>query len=135
MADPVSIVIIPALIMGAVIGLVELFFVHNDEVGMNWLLHGLHALPIMMIFIFISMNISYVAGLINFDLAANFWIDLGVRILIGIVAMVKIAGSAAIAKGSRVGEKWYHVLIIGILIMGAPYIWEVVSPYMPSFLQ
>jgi len=135
MADPVSLVLIPALVMGLAIGLLALLFVHNDEIGMNWLLHGLHALPIMMIFIFASMNISYVAGLVNFDLAANFWVDLGIRIAIGILAMVKIAGSAAIAKGSRVGEKWYHVLIIGILIIGAPYIWEVIAPYMPAFLQ
>lgn len=128
----VDFVILPAVAMGLIIGIVELVFVHADERGMGWLGHGLHALPIMFIFIFISMNITWALSLIGMH--NSLWLSIGVRVIIGIVAMIKIASAAAIA--GRVGEKKFHVLIIGALVIGAPYAWEyvltdIVSPYLP----
>ncbi len=132
-----GIVLFPALIMGIVIGLVEVFFVHADEAGMGWFMHALHAVPFTIFFVFISMNISFVFGLLNLAITENIWVDLGVRIVIGIIAMVKIAGAAAIV--GRIGEKWYHTLIIGALIISAPYVWMFigpsVSPMLPSWMS
>ncbi len=117
-------VIIPALIMGAIIGLIEFFFVHQDEAGMRWFVHALHTIPVMMIFIFISMNLNWALGLIGIE--DNFTMELIARIIIGIIAMVKIAGAAAIVSSTKIGEKKIHILIIGILVMAAPYLWDYV---------
>lgn len=132
-----GLILIPALFMGIVIGLIELIFVHADEVGMGWFIHALHALPFTFLFVFVSMNISYVFSLLSIAITETWYIDLAVRVIIGVLAMVKIAGAAAIA--GRVGEKWYHTLIIGALIIVAPYIWDfigpIIMPYFPAYLQ
>ena len=119
--------IIPVLVMGVVLSIIELIFVHQDEAGMGWLKHGLHALPTMFIFIFISMNIGWVLGM--FKIADNIWIDIGIRVVIGIIAMAKISAAAAVA--GKVGEKLPHTIMIGILVMAAPYIWELVACSIP----
>ena len=132
-----GIVLFPALIVGVVIGLVEVFFVHADEAGMGWFMHAMHALPFTMFFVFASMNISFVLGLLNLGITENIWVDLGIRIVVGIIAMIKIAGAAAIV--GRIGEKWYHTIIIGVLIILAPYAWALagpsISPMLPSWMQ
>ena len=132
-----GIVLFPALIVGVIIGLVEVFFVHEDEVGMGWFMHAMHAIPFTLFFVFASMNISFVLGLLNLGITESIWVDLGIRIGVGIIAMVKIAGAAAIV--GRIGEKWYHTLIIGVLIILAPYAWELagpsISPMLPSWMQ
>lgn len=120
---------IAPLFMGVIIGLIELFFVHADERGMGWLGHGLHALPVMIILIVISMNISFFAGLLNFAIDDNFWVNLIVRLLLGIIATVKVLSAAAIA--GPVGEKKWHGMVIGALIAGAPYIWVFIEPLIP----
>ena len=132
-------VIIPAIVMGILIGLVELFFVKLDEgaMGMTWLIHGLHALPFAVLFVFVSMNVSFVLGLINIAVTGSSAVELGVRIVVALIAMMKIAGAAAIAPGAKgVGEKLPHTFIIGALIFAAPYIWEfvlagIIGPYIP----
>ncbi|HLD05780.1 MAG TPA: hypothetical protein VJG90_08735 [Candidatus Nanoarchaeia archaeon] len=113
-------VIFPVLAVGIVLSIVELIFVHADERGLGWLRHGLHAIPVMLIFIFVSMNVGYVLSLVGFS--ENVWIEVAVRVVVGLIAMAKIAGAAAIA--GKVGEKKFHVLIIGALVMISPYLWE-----------
>lgn len=134
-----ELLILPAIIMGGVIGIVELLFIHSDEgaMGITWLAHGLHALPFTMLFVFISMNVTFVFSLLNLSIASNFAVNLGVRIVVAVIAMIKIAGAAAIAPGARgVGEKIPHTLIIGALVLAAPYVWEfflaaLIGPLLP----
>lgn len=115
--------LIPVLVLGIVLGIIELIFVHQDEAGMGWLKHGLHAIPTMIIFLFISMNIGWLLNL--FGMAENLWLDIGIRVVIGIIAMAKISAAAAVA--GRVGEKLPHTIIIGVLVMAAPFIWEIIA--------
>ena len=121
MVDPI---ICPAIALGIIIGIIEFGFVHADEPGGIGMGHALHALPSAIIFVFISMNISYVAGLVGYDLTENFTIDLAVRGVIALIAMIKIQAAAAIGRG--VGEKLPHTLAIGVLIFAAPYAWQYV---------
>ncbi len=130
-----ELVIIPALIMGVVLGLLEMFFVHADErgFGLAWFTHGLHALPVMFLFLLVSMNLHWAASLIGYNLQENFTIDLVLRIVIGVIAAFKIAGAAAIARGSLIGEKLPHALIMGGLVAAAPYLWiYIVAPLVPN---
>lgn len=125
-----ELVIVPAVVMGVLIGLIEVFFVQSDErgIGMASLMHGLHALPFCVLFVFASMNVAYICQLLNLHIAENFGIDLAVRIGVGLIAVFKITGSAAIARGTHIGEKLPHSLILGALIVAAPYLWAFVSP-------
>ena len=131
--------LIPALVMGAIIGIVELLFVYSDEhaMGMTWFAHGLHTIPFTILFVFVSMNIGFVFNLLNIGITESFVVDLVVRIIVTLIAMIKIAGAAAIAPGMRgVGEKIPHSIIIGALIFAAPYAWDyalagIIGPYLP----
>lgn len=127
--------LIPALAMGVVIGLVELFFVHADERGLGWLSHGLHTLPTAFIFTFIAMNLEYAASLAGFILGDRLAIDIGLRVVIGLIATFKVKAAAAIVSGrNAVGEKLWHALIVGALIAASPYIWQFIEPFAPEFL-
>ncbi|MBI2574601.1 hypothetical protein HYV82_01830 [Candidatus Woesearchaeota archaeon] len=121
-----SLILIPALFMGGVLGLIELFFVHADERGMGWLGHGLHALPATMIFTFVSMNVGYALTFVGQAVSVTPLVELGVRAFIAIVAMLKISAAAAIV--GRVGEKFPHTLAMGALVFAVPYIWQFTGP-------
>lgn len=128
-AEGPVLIILPALLLGAIIGLIEMIFVHSDEIGMGWFMHGLHAFPFTMLFTFVSMNVSWVLGFMPGGLTSSLWVDLGVRAVVAIIGMLKIAAAAAIA--GRVGERFYHTLIIGALIFAAPYVWMLIGPIVP----
>jgi hypothetical protein len=117
------------LILGAAIGIIELIFVHADEAGMGWLMHGLHALPFTVLFTFISMNVDWTLHLLNLPIKSNMLVILGIRAAVAVVAMLKISAAAAIA--GRVGERWMHTVIIGVLIFAAPYAWPFIGPLLP----
>ena len=128
--------LIPALVMGVIIGLVELVFVHQDEKGLGWFTHGMHAVPVAMVFTFIAMNLHYVSNLAGYPLQENFYVDLGVRVLLGLVAAIKVKAAAAVVSGRHsVGEKLGHALIVGALIAASPYIWAVIYPVVPAWLE
>lgn len=126
----VDIVLIPVLIIGVILGILELIFVHEDEAGMGWLTHGLHAIPVMFVFLFIAMNLPLVEGWLGLE--DNMWVVIGVRVLIGIIAAFKIKAAAAVA--GRVGENWPHVLIIATLVVVSPFLWEMFACQI-SFVQ
>jgi len=115
-----SIVIVPVVVIGLILGILELVFVHQDEAGMGWLKHGLHAIPTMFIFTFISMNIPLVESMLGWQ--NNLWFTIGIRVVVGIIAAAKIKGAAAVA--GRVGENWPHVLILAGLVIAAPFAWD-----------
>jgi hypothetical protein len=123
-----ELLIIPSLIMGAILGFLEIYFVHQDEPGV-WFKHALHALPTMFLFVFIGMNIHWAASLIGINLKETLTIDLIVRAVLGIIAAIKIAGAASLAGRIGVGFKLWHALILGALVSASPYIWEFVSKF------
>jgi hypothetical protein len=135
-AAQASLVFFPVLSLGIIIGLLELIFVHSDEAGMGWFKHGLHAIPTMLVLLFVSFNIGPVSAMVGYPLEETFAIELGVRVLLGIIATVKVKAAAAIAgKASSFGEKFWHAATIGLLIAAAPYVWTFVEPLLPEFLK
>ena len=125
-----ELVIMGSLVMGAIVALLEIFFVHSDEAGMGWFKHAMHAAPFAFIFVFVVMNVEYVLELLN--LSWNIPV-IAVQVVIAIIALIKIQSAAAIA--GKTGEKFTHTLIIALLILASPYIWPVVSPLLPDYLK
>jgi hypothetical protein len=131
-----GLVILPAIVLGLAISFVELIFVHQDERGMGWMAHGFHAIPVTIIFTFITMNVAFVLTKIPGVGKFQSWMEPAVIILVGLIAIGKVLAAAAIA--GRVGEKKYHGFIIGLLIIAAPYAWKwvlgpMISPMLPSW--
>ncbi len=121
--------ILPSIIMGIAIGLVEMFFVYQDEMSMGILAftHALHTFPFAILFTFLSMHVEIVLNFLPM-LPSTPQIVLAIRGVIGLLALMKIAGAAALVKGSMIGEKWMHSLIIASLIVAAPYAWQFIGP-------
>ena len=143
MVEEVQIQIIGPLVLGLIIGLYELILVHRDENfrGSHWLSHGLHSVFWAMLAIFITMNAEYVYDNLTFlqgiPLIGNV---LFFRIAIGLLTIIKVHAASAVVKttiGSSRGLKqtWAHSLIIGVLVVIAPYIWPFIAPAVESYFS
>ena len=134
-------ILLPAVYMGLVIGLYEMFLVHKDEAfkGSHWLKHGWHALLVTMFFVFLAMNVDFIFTMIpalaGIPVISN---EIAIRVLIGLIAAAKVHGAAAVIKssglGPSIGETWFHSLVIGTLITISPYIWPWLEPFVVSTL-
>ncbi|MDP4012679.1 MAG: hypothetical protein Q8R00_03695 [Candidatus Nanoarchaeia archaeon] len=135
-------IFLPAVYIGLVIGLYEMFLVHKDEAfrGSHWLKHGWHALLVTMFFVFLAMNVDFIysviPGLETIPILSNILI---IRIAIGLLAMVKVHAAAAVIKssglGPSIGETWAHSFVIAILITTSPYIWPFLEPFVAGTLK
>lgn len=126
--------IVAPIVIGLVISIVELIFVHADESGLGWLSHGLHAVPTTLIFTFISMNSQLVLAQ-DFMSWMPAWLGMyAIPVIIGLVAAIKVKAAAAIARGGSVGEKMWHALVIGALIAAAPFVYPLVESFIPPYL-
>jgi hypothetical protein len=133
--ETATFIFVAPIVIGLVISLVELFFVHADEAGLGWLSHGLHAVPVTILFTFISMNVPWVLSFSFMSWMPSWAATWAIPILIGIIAAAKVKAAAAIARGGTVGEKLYHALIIGALIAIAPFVWPFIAPALPAYLR
>ncbi len=121
--------ILPSIIMGLILGALEMFFVYQDEMSMGILAitHALHTFPFTILFVFLNMHVEIIMKFLPM-LPSTPVVILGIRIAIGLLALIKIAGAAALVKGSMIGEKWIHCIIIAALIVAAPYVWTYIGP-------
>ena len=131
-----ELIVIPAIIMGAVIGLYELILIHRDENfrGSHWFGHGLHAVFFAMGAVFVTMNTEFVyetfAFLQTIPYLENPWIF---RSAIGLITMIKVHAASAVVKGTigstkGMKETWAHSLVVAALVVLAPEIWALVGP-------
>jgi len=136
----VAFLFVAPAIWGLLAGLIEIFFVIGDEGGMHPLVHGLHALPISIIFSYISFNAipvgNYLANYISFfgnPIVSTYLIPF----LIGIIATIKVKSAASIISGGHtsVGERLPHALLVGFFIALGPFIWPFLAPILPSFMN
>ncbi len=134
-------VLIPALIIGAVIGLLELFFIHADESfrGSHWFGHGLHAIGWAMIAVFASINVDYVFEVVptiaSIPILGN---ALYFRIAIGLVTLIKTYTTSAVVAGARgrgMHEKLWHCLAVAGLVVASGYVYPYILPIFPEFLR
>ena len=137
----VELLLLPAVYLGVIIGLYEIFVFQRDvQVPVHKFNHAVQAFIVTIILTFISMNIDWVLATFSVLKTIPYIQNaLILRIIIGLIAVIKIhAISAAVSgkAGSSIGmkEKWSHSLIIGILIIGAPYAWPFISPFIAKYL-
>ena len=138
-----AVILIPSLILGLIIGIYEAILVHRDvTVPLHRLGHMIHAIVFAMIATFVSMNVPFVLDLLS-GVALPSWLMnvLVFRIVIGLIAVIKIHGVSAAIQGSvgvssvGLAEKWTHSLLIGVLIVLAPYVVPFIIPLLPAWAQ
>jgi hypothetical protein len=135
-----DLVILPAIGLGLILGVYELYLLHGDEAfsGSHWMKHGLtHILPIIIVACMISFNIPFFIEQFGGVLPTFLTNEIFLRIALILVVAVKVyAGSAVVAgaRGKGMHESIPHVLIIAGLVGAAPYLWPFVEPYMPTWL-
>jgi len=137
-----ELIILPAVVLGIIIGLYELILIHQDEnfQGSHWFTHGLHAAIWAIVATFAVMNVEFVylnlSFLQNIKYIENQWVFRGV---IGLITLIKIHSASAVVKttvGSSRGlkETWTHSLIVVLLVYFSPEIWRILGPLVESIL-
>lgn len=129
----------PALLFGLLIGLYEVIIVHRDVKNPEHRFkHTLHALVLTPLFVFCSMNAQQIFLWLPFLSKIPFAIPLSLQILAGLIAAIKIHAVSQVSKlGFRakgLGETWFHSILIGSLVVLAPYIYPVLKPILPNWL-
>lgn len=137
-----ELIIGPAIVLGLAIGIYESILLHRDvQVRAHRFGHTLHALILSIIFVFCTMNVDFVLTVIPALATVPFLGNaLGFRIALGLIAAGKIhATSKAIQSGGvssvGLGETWFHSILVGGLIVAAPYAYPFVKPAIPAWLQ
>ncbi len=135
-----EVLLLPSLYLGFIIGLYEALLLHRDvSIPTHRFGHMMHALIFAIIAVFASMNVGFLYDLFPSLSTVQFVNNpLIFRIIIGIILMIKMhAVSAALGKGASVigmREKWTHTFIIGALVVGAPYFWPFIQPFVSKYL-
>jgi hypothetical protein len=138
-----EIVILPALLIGLIIGIYEAILLHRDvTVPTHRFGHMIHALIYAVIAVFFTMNAAFIYSTFNFLHAIPLIkYPIVFQIAVGVITMVKIHGASAAIRGSVGGvsvgmkETWFHSALVGALVVAAPYVWPFVAPLMPSWLK
>lgn len=134
--------IVSALFLGAIIGLYEVFLIHRDTLPLHRLKHSFQAFIFSLVFCFISMNTAFVLHLIpaleNIPLLGNVHV---LRAAVGFLAAVKIhiiskvIPSSGMSGIQKTGETWFHSLLIGALIVAAPYVYPFIEGMLPEWAK
>ena len=138
-----SLILGPSLALGLIIGIYEALVIHRDvTVPTHRFGHMIHAIVLSIVFVFASMNVDFVFGLIpgltSIPLLGS---PLIFRIVLGLVAAIKVHAVSRVIKssvgggGSGLGETWFHSLLIGALIVAAPYAYPALAPALPSWFN
>ena len=142
MADAV-LIIGPSLALGAIIGIYEAVVLHRDvAIPTHRFGHMVHAFLLSIAFVFAVMNVEWVFSVIPaLGSIPLIGIPLVFQIAIGLIAAVKIHAVSRVIKsnvgglGSGLGETWFHSILIGGLIIAAPYVYPYVQSMLPAWLN
>tara|TARA_Y100000310_G_C20634962_1_gene790658 strand:- start:418 stop:852 length:435 start_codon:yes stop_codon:yes gene_type:complete len=134
-----GLMILPAIGLGLILGIYEMILIKGDEnfSGSHWFGHGLHIFPTIVVACLISFNIGYFITMAGDSLPPLLTNELFLRIALGLVVAVKVWSASAVVPGGRgkgMHESVFHVLLIGALVAGSPYLWPFVGPYLPTWL-
>jgi len=137
----VELLIRPVILIGLIIGLYELFAVHADMNfrGSHWFGHGLQSVILAIIAVFITMNTAYFLSVTGLDIMgipfiSNYYL---VNLAVTLVFAIKVYTVSAVVKGAGgrgMHEKWYHVLIVAVLVYVSPIIYQYTQAFLPPII-
>lgn len=137
-------IVIP-IIVGFIIGIVEAYFVYEDEnmtSGKDFLGDMWHGLLFCVLGVLVASNIPFiltmefipewVSGLMMVDAAGN---SIVASILVTIFMMTKMVASHAIrgVRGGGFKEKFWHKAVIAIAVGFSPYYIDLARPMLEGF--
>jgi hypothetical protein len=119
--------VIGPIVMGVLIGIVDLVFMIKDESGdaKTVMGHGLGALVYLIPLSFVAFNLGFLNNLTFLpEFVRMEWVSLvGLGLIAGIIVHAK-SGLFKKARGRGTHVTWVHSFIIGVLVVVGPYIWE-----------
>lgn len=137
-----DLIIGPALVLGCLIGLYEIFLIHRDTMAYHRLGHSIHAFALSIAFCFACMNVDFVFHLIPaIETIPLLGSVIVFRVAIGLIAAVKIHLVTKVIHGTgtagvrRTSETWLHSFIIGGLIVATPYLYPFIEGMLPSWIK
>lgn len=135
--DVSSFLLLPGVAIGVIAGVVDLFFMIKDESGTagTVISHGLGAFIPLIIFSIISINLGNFTTLPSLEgtFLSN---EIGLRIALILFMAIYIHAKSALfkgAKGAGMSETWMHSLIIAIIVGLAPYLFDLLAPFLPTW--
>ena len=133
----------PVIIVGIILGLYELIAIHSDMNfrGSHWFGHGLHAVVIMMVALFIILNTETffeLAGVASWGLPAWLTSPWVFRALVVLVLNIKMHATSSLSHGGQLAargmaEHWTHTTLITILAVLSPLYWPILVAILPSW--
>lgn len=147
MAEEAVLFFEPIILLGIILGLYELILIHRDENfrGSHWFGHGLHSIILMMVALFAVFNWDYflqitTLGQRGIPLISNVLFG---RIFVGLILNFKMHAVSAVIKGRAfaggvsggMAEHWFHTILVSVLVVTAPYYWDVIAVFLPVWLR
>ncbi len=134
-----TLMILPPIAMGILIGVYELILIHRDEnySGSHWFGHGLHTFIPIIVGLLISFNVPLFLSMVGDSLPSWIQNELYIRIAIALIIAIKVRAVSAVvpgAAGRGMKEGWIHTLVVGIAVAIAPYVWPFIAPFAPTWL-
>lgn len=134
-----TLLILPPIAMGIVIGIYELILIHRDEnySGSHWFGHGLHTFIPIIVGLFISFNVPLFLDMFGDSLPTWIQNELYIRLAIALIIAIKVRAVSAVvpgAAGRGMKEGWIHTFVVGALVAIAPYVWPFLAPIAPTWL-
>ena len=138
-AETQTLLILPPIAMGIIIGIYELVLIHRDEnySGSHWLGHGLHTFIPLIVGLLISFNVPLFLSMFGDSLPVWIQNEIYIRLAIALIIAIKVRAVSAVvpgAVGRGMKEGWIHTLVVGVLVAIAPYVWPFLSPFAPAWL-
>ena len=128
-----GIAIFPVLVWGILIALLEMFFLHQD-IHRRWFIDSLHVFPFTLLFVFVNINAAAFVDYFVWDLPFPIHY---VYIFVGLVAFIKNFGAVTfgmLREKIHFARVFFHTIIIALLIIAAPYIWNFIGPHVAHLL-
>lgn len=122
------------IIMGALIGLVDIAFMVKDLSGdaKSTISHGLGAMGYLIGLSFVAFNIELATN--SGFLPTFFQNQIAVLAILALIAAAIVHAKSAVfarSRGPGTHETWIHSIVIGILVAASPFIWPLISGYLP----
>ncbi len=122
------------IIMGTLIGLVDIAFMVKDLSGdaKSTISHGLGAMGYLIGLSFVAFNIELATN--SGFLPTFFQNQIAVLAILALIAAAIVHAKSAVfarSRGPGTHETWIHSIVIGILVAASPFIWPLISGYLP----